>query len=88
MSDRPMRILQVNTYDQIGGAALIAWNLHQEYRRRGLISWMAVEAKFSHDPNVVEIPSCIPPPHRLLNDSAISGYIPPYDIFLLNLSTD
>lgn len=83
-----MRLLQVNTYDHIGGAALIAWNLHQEYRRRGLISWMAVMAKFSQDPNIVAIPSFIPPHqphHRLLNGSAISDYIPPYDIFLLNL---
>jgi glycosyltransferase involved in cell wall biosynthesis len=81
-----MRILQVNTYDRIGGAALIAWNLHQEYRRRGLISWMAVGSKFSHDPEVVAIPNSISPDYGVRFSLPIPNYISPYDIFLFDMS--
>ncbi|HDM79293.1 MAG TPA: glycosyltransferase [Deltaproteobacteria bacterium] len=50
-------ILQVSTYDIRGGAAQVAWNLHQAYRQRGLESWMAVGKKLSDDPNVLIIPN-------------------------------
>ena len=52
-----MFILQVSTYDTRGGAAQVAWNLHQAYRQRGLESWMAVGKKLSDDPNVLIIPN-------------------------------
>ena len=50
------KILQVNTTGKIGGAALIAWNLHQAYRARGYKAWMAVGVKDENDVNIREIP--------------------------------
>jgi glycosyltransferase involved in cell wall biosynthesis len=44
----------VNTHDIVGGAGLIAWNLHQAYRKRGLDSWMAVGWKESRDAHVLD----------------------------------
>ena len=52
-----MRILQVNTADAGGGAAAVAWQLFQEYRRRGHRSWLAVGSKTSDDTDVITIPS-------------------------------
>lgn len=37
-----MRILQVNTVDNVGGAAQVALDLHRAYRKTGHDSWMAV----------------------------------------------
>jgi len=54
-----MKILQVNYYDYLGGAARIAWLLHQGYRALGHQSWMAAGVKLSSDPFVRQIP---PPP--------------------------
>jgi len=51
MTDRPLCVLQVSTVDNRGGAARIAWNLHQAYQERGLHAGMAVGRKFSDDPN-------------------------------------
>jgi glycosyltransferase involved in cell wall biosynthesis len=48
-----LRILQVNTEDISGGAALVAWNLFQSYRARGHQSWLAVAHKYSNDPDVL-----------------------------------
>ncbi len=59
-----MRILQVNTSDIGGGAEGSAWNLFQEYRRRGHESWLAVGFKRSNDPNVFEMPRPRPPVFR------------------------
>ncbi len=56
-----MNILQVNYYDNLGGAARIAWLLHQGYRARGHQSWMAAGIKFSQDPFVKQIPPTLPP---------------------------
>ena len=56
-SRRPRRILQISTYDNAGGAARIAWNLHRAYRESGLQSWMAVGGKESDDPAVIPIPN-------------------------------
>lgn len=50
-------ILQVNTTDVGGGAASVAFSLHNAYRARGHRSRMAVGAKRSKDPDVAEIPN-------------------------------
>lgn len=68
-----MNILQVNYFDNIGGAARIAWDLHCGYRSRGENSNMAVEFKASHDPYVQVIPRSIPSsfPDSLLYQAGI-----------------
>jgi glycosyltransferase involved in cell wall biosynthesis len=50
-----MKILQVSTADIAGGAEKVAWQLFQEYRRRGHNSWLAVGLKRSADPDVLLI---------------------------------
>lgn len=50
-----MNILQVNTRDATGGAASVAWNLHQAYGRRGHRTWLAVGNKWTHDAGVLPI---------------------------------
>lgn len=57
MNNRPLRILQVNTADQAGGAERSAWNLFQVYRARGHGSWLAVGYKRTADPDVIVIPN-------------------------------
>jgi len=52
-----LRILQVSTYDVIGGAERVAWNLFQTYRLRGHASWLAVGTKLGTDPDVFRIPN-------------------------------
>jgi glycosyltransferase involved in cell wall biosynthesis len=52
-----LRILQVSTYDTIGGAERVAWNLSQIYRERGLGSWLAVGHKLGTDPHVLPVPN-------------------------------
>ena len=52
MSERILRIMQVSTYDLIGGAEKVAWNLFQTYRARGHDSWLAVGQKLGNDPEV------------------------------------
>src|SRR6266542_2986230 len=56
MITRALRILQVSTYDTIGGAEKVGWNLYQTYRERGYSSWLAVGHKLGTDPNVLLIP--------------------------------
>lgn len=60
MTERPLRILQVNFNDKLGGAAQIALTLHQSLLRRGQDAWMAVAHKESQDPHIVEIPEISP----------------------------
>jgi glycosyltransferase involved in cell wall biosynthesis len=55
MSEQTLRILQVSTYDTIGGAEKVAWNLFQAYRQRGHDSWLAVGQKLGNDPDVLPI---------------------------------
>jgi glycosyltransferase involved in cell wall biosynthesis len=55
--ERPLRILQVSTFDIHGGAAKVAWNLFAAYRTRGYSSWLAVGAKRSNDPDVLLLPN-------------------------------
>jgi glycosyltransferase involved in cell wall biosynthesis len=52
-----MRILQVNTYDDGGGAEVVACQLFEEYRRLGHQSWLAVGEKRGADPNVLGLPN-------------------------------
>jgi glycosyltransferase involved in cell wall biosynthesis len=54
---RALGILQVSTYDTIGGAEKIAWNLSRMYRARGYKSWIAVGQKLGSDPDVLAIPN-------------------------------
>src|SRR5262245_11563282 len=57
IAGQALRILQVCTYDTIGGAERIASNLFQTYRARGYGSWLAVGHKLGIDPNVLLIPN-------------------------------
>ena len=57
MVKKPLRILQVSTFDIHGGAEKIAWNLFNTYRARGCDSWLAVGQKRSNDPDVLLIPN-------------------------------
>src|SRR5687768_15862938 len=50
-------VLQVSTYDVIGGAERVAWNLFQTYRRRGHPSWLAGGTKMGTDPDGLPIPN-------------------------------
>src|SRR5215813_12373905 len=50
-----LRILQICSGDQAGGAELSAWNLFQAYRARGHASWLAVGYKRTDDPDVLLI---------------------------------
>ena len=47
-----MRILQINTTDNRGGAAKIAFQLHKELKKMGHQMSMFVGRKYSNDPNV------------------------------------
>jgi glycosyltransferase involved in cell wall biosynthesis len=51
-----MKILQVSNLDNVGGAARIAWLLHQGYKVKRHAAWMAVGIKYSTDPDVFQIP--------------------------------
>ena len=57
----PSTILQISAADQKGGAASIAWELHQFYRQQGLDAWMSVGEKTSADPRVLGINNDLPP---------------------------
>ena len=62
-------VLQVSTYDLIGGAERVAWNLFQAYRQRGHASWLAVGTKLGTDPDVlVDSRAC-----QVAQPSGISG---------------
>jgi glycosyltransferase involved in cell wall biosynthesis len=52
-----MRILQINTFDQGGGAEASAYNLFKSFQNRGHSSWLAVGKKYTDDPNVFLIPN-------------------------------
>lgn len=54
---RPLRILQVNTWDIAGGAEGSAWNLFHAFRTRGHDSYLAVGYKRSNDKDVLLIPN-------------------------------
>lgn len=52
---RPLRILQVNTYDRWGGAEAVCYNLFRMYHQRGLEAYLAAGRKISDNPNVLPI---------------------------------
>lgn len=56
MNSGQLCILQISTYDTIGGAEKVAWNLFQNYRARGYGSWLAVGDKLSDDQDVLRSP--------------------------------
>ena len=49
-------ILSINRSDNRGGAAVVAWNLFDYFRRAGMDSYYAVQQKNSDHPNVLVIP--------------------------------
>lgn len=57
MVDPSLRILTVNTSDLGGGAERVAWNLFNEYRRRGYQSNLAVGYRSLDDPDIVALPN-------------------------------
>lgn len=71
MTDRPLRILQVNSVDSEGGAAKTARSLFLAYRQRGYESWLAVGHKRSQDPDVFVIPNEVDGPYRTIGYSAL-----------------
>src|SRR5206468_755554 len=54
---RPMRILQVSTFDHAGGAEDIAYGLHRAWLERGHDPYMAVGVKHGDDPRVLTVPN-------------------------------
>jgi len=52
-----LKILQINTSDIRGGAALVAWNLHQAFQMEDFNSNLAVNRKYSSDPKVSQMDS-------------------------------
>lgn len=57
MVDSAIRILQVSSADIAGGAEKVAWNLFQQYRKRGHESYLAVRMKHGTNPAVLPIPN-------------------------------
>jgi len=57
MSQKPLSILQINTTDKTGGAAQVAWMLHESFKKHGLNSWLAVGYQKSEDTQVVTLPN-------------------------------
>jgi len=55
--ENTVKIVQVNYYDNYGGAARICWCLFQQYRSLGHTSRLLVGRKKSKDPEVMEIPN-------------------------------
>jgi glycosyltransferase involved in cell wall biosynthesis len=55
MPNHVPRVLQVNTRDNRGGAATVAWNLHRSFRDNGLHACMAVGTKSSDDDDIFAI---------------------------------
>lgn len=57
ISELGLRILQVSTFDTIGGAERIAWDLARSYQEQGHESWLAVGHKLGEDPDVLVVPN-------------------------------
>ncbi len=55
-----MKILQVSATDFGGGAAKVAWDLHQEYQASSYESWLAVGKKHSTCGRTFQIPNELP----------------------------
>ena len=50
-------VLQVSPRDVGGGAEKVALDLHRQYRKRGLDSWLVVAKRVSSEPGVIEMPA-------------------------------
>lgn len=48
-----MRSLLINTHDNVGGAAIAAYRLHQALQQTGIDSWMLVQHKITFDDTVL-----------------------------------
>lgn len=71
MTSRRLRILQVSTLAQGGGAEHVARSLHEAFRARGHKSWMAVGERNVDDPDIFAIPARRPgAPARWLGRAA------------------
>lgn len=57
-----IRVVQISTTDERGGAARAALRLHRELRTTGLSSQMVVAQRFGDDPGVIEFNPCSPGP--------------------------
>jgi glycosyltransferase involved in cell wall biosynthesis len=57
IDNKKLNILQINTLDNVGGAAKVAYRLKDGYKRKEHKSWMLVGTKLSSDPDVKQIPS-------------------------------
>lgn len=68
-----MNILQVNTTDLEGGAAVVAWNLFKGFRQRGNESYFVVGRKNSNDNDVFEIDRSLVPSGLFVDNSNIRG---------------
>lgn len=55
--DSRLRIMQVNTSDDYGGAAKVAQSLHRSYQSRGYPSWLVVGNKHTDQAGVLQVPS-------------------------------
>ena len=66
-----MRILQINTIDEGGGAAVVASSLMRGYRARGHRVWQVVGRKQGADPAVLVIREDRRPFYRLIGYSAV-----------------
>ena len=56
MTDERLTVLQVSPADIGGGAEKVALDLHEQYLKRGIDSWLAVGRKTSTHDRVLEIP--------------------------------
>ena len=74
-----MRILQVSTYDKAGGAEAIAWQLFDQYRRRGHASALVVGEKTTTDPQVIPLSRAVSDQHSSTALAQVSQWLSPYE---------
>ena len=74
-----MRIVQVSTYDQAGGAEAVAWQLFEHYRCRGHRSAIIVGEKFSNDPQIIPLSRAISGKTFGTSLTHISNWLSPYE---------
>ena len=74
-----MRILQVSTYDQAGGAEAVAWQLFDQYRRQGHQSTIVVGEKSGNDPHVIPLSQAISGHKSGASLAQISQWLSPYE---------
>jgi glycosyltransferase involved in cell wall biosynthesis len=55
--EKKLNILQINTVDNVGGAAKVAYRLKGGFKRKEHKSWMLVGTKLSSDSDVKQIPA-------------------------------